>query len=963
MKFRPALLFPLLFALLAPAFCLAGGPKLPELMPARLAPFDYRTYSDFFENQQGYARLELFLKQELANIKLAELNAKDGFLLSEPAKERIAEIMEDYGSTDPLNDFYRLRQIDPQSGMVDPEGKLYILDALAEIHSRRLVNFKKAERENREAARLYEKIEAMGIGNAPLSDFMNGRRSIYQAFYLRTGKLPEGFRPYPGRIDLVTPHTDAYLAAARKRDFQETGKRIREREAFLKEKLGRADSAEQEAKAFAGGPKLMDRMEAFAASQAAYTPFEKDYFIADQGFRSYLASGDDAYLVKAARYAEQALARKPAKSLAAMEMRNRLLYMAGTARIKNKDPAGCLEHFTAFLAGAEEHEKATAAFYENQKAILNAANQEAIRRQETSATWAKVIGAVAVALGAYSTSQAMGRAQQGAISQGELTAIQQNYANTFSISTRMMQSAQQGLRDAKDRARFQEEAAEHLSPLFLMANRYLDSFELVRFFLDLGRAYEAGGKNQKALESYEEAARIVERQRGTIPGEQQRIRFFAARQELYENMVLLLSRMNRPGEALEYAERARSRAFVDLMAGYKPRFADKARAKVYERETRDRAELDALLSQRNISADQVDFLLKKTQRGIALRAKSPRAAAEDRELNTLVSVRTLSAEEMAKLPGPDAALLEYFLTPDAAVAFLVMDGKISAKILPLPEAEVQKQALAFRRALTRGEDDRREAAWFYQNLVAPFAARTAGRNLVVVPFGCLHALPFHAFLNGERRLFEDAAVSYAPSATVLSFALDKKAPAGGQALVVGDPTSDLPHARREARAVAAMLPGSTLLLEGQGTEQAVCERAGVSPVIHLAAHGIFDPKNPLNSRVLLAGDELTASELFALSLPGSLVVLSTCESAVSDIQGGDEQIGLKRGFLFAGARSLVASLWPVSDEATLLFMTEFYKNLSAMPKSQALREARRATREKYPEPYYWAPFTLTGAWN
>ncbi|MEW5734482.1 MAG: CHAT domain-containing protein [Thermodesulfobacteriota bacterium] len=955
----------LLLLALAPAPAAAG--RLPELLPARLPLTDYRTYTDFFETQQGYARLELFLSQELSNIKLAEMNARDGFLLTEWDRKQINEVLSEYDSTDPMADFFWMRQVDPQSFAVDPEGKLYILDDLAEIHSRWLVNFKKAASENTEARKLYDKLAAMGINNAPLSDYMNDRRSIYQAFYFRTGKIPQGFRLFPRRIDLITPYSDVFLLAARTRDFRQAGERIRQRDAFLKEKLGQAGGSPGN-ETFCAARGLLSRMEAFVNGQAQYIAFEKGFLLADQCYRSYVASGDRFYLQAACRYADQALAARPGSDLESRNMANRLLYVSGMGRMVENDPAGALERFTAFLDGASAYEKEAGARYEEQKQILTAANQERIRQQERSAAWGKVFGIVAAALGAYASSQAASQAAQGMISQGELTTIQNSCNNAFVISVQMMQGIEQGLHEERDKARFREEAAQYLSPLFLLANRYLDSFEMVQFFLALGKAQEAAGLPGKALESYEEAAKIVERQRGTIAAESQRISFFSARKELYERMVLLNARQNRPGKALEVAERAKSRAFVDLMAGAAPSFADSQKARSFEAQVREKAELDTLLAERTIAPDQVKLLLDRTVRGITLRSKEKAGPEEDRELSTLVSVNALTADEIARIPGPGTAILEYFLGRNEMVAFLVSDGTVSAQILPVPSGELETHARTFRQAIAEARDDREGAAYFYRTLVLPFAPRIAGKDLIIVPFGALHALPFQAFLNGERRLFEDAALSYAPSATVLSFALQKPAPRTGGALVVGDPTSDLPNARQEAGAVAAMLPGSRLLLEGQGTKKAVKENAGSSSVIHLAAHGVYDADAPLRSRILLAKGEdkdgaLTAEEIFSLSLPGSLVVLSACESAVSEARGGDELIGLSRGFLFAGARSLVASLWPVSDEATYLTMTEFYKNLAAMPKNQALRQAQKTTMEKYPSPFYWAPFTLTGAWN
>jgi CHAT domain-containing protein len=137
-------------------------------------------------------------------------------------------------------------------------------------------------------------------------------------------------------------------------------------------------------------------------------------------------------------------------------------------------------------------------------------------------------------------------------------------------------------------------------------------------------------------------------------------------------------------------------------------------------------------------------------------------------------------------------------------------------------------------------------------------------------------------------------------------------------------------------------------------------------VIHLAVHGVFDLDKPLNSALLLAADRnndglLRASDLYNLSLSADLVTLSACETALGKVSTGDDVVGFTRGFLYAGARSLISSLWQVDDEATRDLMVNFYTNLPKMSKDEALRQAQLKAKIKYPHPYYWAAFLLTGS--
>jgi CHAT domain-containing protein len=92
-----------------------------------------------------------------------------------------------------------------------------------------------------------------------------------------------------------------------------------------------------------------------------------------------------------------------------------------------------------------------------------------------------------------------------------------------------------------------------------------------------------------------------------------------------------------------------------------------------------------------------------------------------------------------------------------------------------------------------------------------------------------------------------------------------------------------------------------------------------------------------------------------------MVTLSACHTGVNMVFPGDELHGLMRGFLYAGAPSLVASLWAVSDRSTSLFMREMYSQIKGgAAKRKALRLAQLAVKEEYGHPYYWAPFVLMG---
>jgi CHAT domain-containing protein len=183
----------------------------------------------------------------------------------------------------------------------------------------------------------------------------------------------------------------------------------------------------------------------------------------------------------------------------------------------------------------------------------------------------------------------------------------------------------------------------------------------------------------------------------------------------------------------------------------------------------------------------------------------------------------------------------------------------------------------------------------------------APHKLAIVPHGLLHWVPFHALFDGESYLLERFEVTYAPSAMVYSLC-QKRMPRGldkALALSVADPS--IPAVTEEARAVARHFPVAEVLSDRRATVAALRAKAPGCGVLHLACHGSFRSDNPMFSSPKLCDGWLTAADALDLDLEGALVTLSACESGRNEVFAGDELIGLTRGFLGAGAATLVAS--------------------------------------------------------
>ncbi len=303
------------------------------------------------------------------------------------------------------------------------------------------------------------------------------------------------------------------------------------------------------------------------------------------------------------------------------------------------------------------------------------------------------------------------------------------------------------------------------------------------------------------------------------------------------------------------------------------------------------------------------------------------------------------------------------LTSNVVEVKIDNNGMVSVKDKGYPEKVAQ----------LRGDIGKYFNVSLYDILIKPIAPYLNKKKVGIIPQGILHYVPFAALKDGNRYLVEDHTLFYLPSATVLKFCRDKQKVFGGKVLALGNPDLrnsqlDIPFAFDEVKAIGRLYPGSTVLVRRNATKSVFEDLAGSYDVLHLASHGVFDANKPLNSALLLSPEgnsdgRLTVSEIFDLELDeASMVTLSACQSGMSRIRVGDEMMGLPRAFIYAGAPTVVASLWNVNDEATAILMEKFYRNLKNSEKGDALREAQlfMIKNPKYKKPFYWAAFSLTG---
>jgi CHAT domain-containing protein len=474
----------------------------------------------------------------------------------------------------------------------------------------------------------------------------------------------------------------------------------------------------------------------------------------------------------------------------------------------------------------------------------------------------------------------------------------------------------------------------------------------------------ADGERDQAMSLLNRSVDAIERTRSTISYEAAKIGFAGDKQTVYAALVGAYAQAGDWNDAFLIAERAKARALVDLLAQQRD-LAPPASADDKVRELL----ADATTSERTAGLPVDADVVRNLSAAAASRTELATAAPETA---SLVSVQAVPIADIASRLAADDTLIDYYRVGDDLYAF-VLSGT-TVKGFKLSAKGLDEEVRAFRAAIERREPEATERGRpLYERLIRPLRGELKGSQLTISPHGVLHYLPFAALPDGEQYLLDRFSVRVIPSAGTLVYLRTDRPQKVGKVLALGnpdlgDPKFDLPNAQLEALSVAAMFPASKALVRGEATKTAVKSLGSGFAILHFATHGTFNADAPMTSGLYLAkGDEadglLSVADLYTLRLDSDLVTLSACQTGLGRVANGDDVIGLTRGFLYAGTRSIVASLWQVSDAATEQLMLSFYRHLQHQPAREALRLAQIETRQKYPHPALWAAFQITGNAN
>jgi CHAT domain-containing protein len=328
--------------------------------------------------------------------------------------------------------------------------------------------------------------------------------------------------------------------------------------------------------------------------------------------------------------------------------------------------------------------------------------------------------------------------------------------------------------------------------------------------------------------------------------------------------------------------------------------------------------------------------------------------------------------------SPDAVIVSPVLLPDRTELLVSLPTGLKRVVVPVPGPQLEQRVQIFRNALDDRAPQRylqhaqRLYAWLIQPLEADLVAWQI-QTIVFVPDGALRLLPLAALYDGQHFLIEKYAVAITPSLTLTEprpLSRDKgQVLAAGMAGAVGE-LPPLPRVPDELRSLQRLYGGTVLLDQDfapQRLEQTV--RQGRFGIVHIAAHGHFAPE-AAQSFLLTAQGKLTLEQLAQMvgrlrfrDQPLELLTLSACETARGDDRAA---LGLAGIAIQAGARSALATLWLVADDAAAVLMQAFYRHLQepGVSRARALQLAQKALLQdpQYAEPFFWAPFLLINNW-
>lgn len=565
-----------------------------------------------------------------------------------------------------------------------------------------------------------------------------------------------------------------------------------------------------------------------------------------------------------------------------------------------------------------------------------------------------------------------------------------------------------------------EESTRYYQRVIDLASKIKGNKILWEAYFEIGNAYRNQNQLPAALENYRKSISVIENIRSTISLEELKATYLGSdrRIDAYHNLIALFIRLYQEShqqqyaaEAYRYLERAKARAFLDSIEISKLDLSEGISQQLLNRETdlmNDISQLHARLLIPQLSPEQKDEInsdLEEREEQLESLRREIREASP--AYANIRYPKTLTLQEAQKeLIDDETACFAYLLAKESSYGFAVTRKDV--RIFPLPDRkEVQKLVQGYLMAITDvTNQDFHLGHRLYDVLIRP-GLNNKVKRLIIVPDDVLYFLPFETLLSsdgGREWLIKDYAFAYAPSLSSLRELIERRKTNGHRAekdiLALGDPSfgadeiepatgggdllqdsgspvgtrfSRLQYSGLEIEKIAALFkPARRNILERDlaSEENFKSQNLANYRIIHFATHAFVDDRKPARSSIVLALDQdpredgfLQMREIFNLKMQADLVVLSACQTGLGQLIRGEGIEGLSRAFFYAGASSVLLSLWAVNDQASYQLLERFYVHLrSANPVMDSLRLAKleMIDSEVLAHPYYWAGFIVSG---
>ena len=526
--------------------------------------------------------------------------------------------------------------------------------------------------------------------------------------------------------------------------------------------------------------------------------------------------------------------------------------------------------------------------------------------------------------------------------------------------------------------------------------------------IGLGLSYEGLGNYNKAEYHFKNAIDIFEEQWKLLTFERKKnflkadIGLSFKRYDAYEGIIRVIFKQKSKGyeeEMFSYVERLKSRTLLEMLSGKRSEnfsIADKA---VLDKDSSFQRQI-AILQAKADSNEKLITTMREYEQFIN------EVKLSNIELASLITIEASTIKTVQSIIDDSTTVLEYFIANDATYAWLITKNNIivneirygenrmnylinellipniskntrAIKVTPWnSENEIQVIDTNEEKRLLNRKNFLSNVIEIYNILIKPIEELIQTKRLVIVPYGVLHKLPFPALHNGDEFMIDKYELCVVPSSSTFEYIYKKKSIINNRYIAFANPETkyiSLEFAEEEVQNSMKIFNEKTIYFRSDASESQVKRISHNAGIVHFACHGTFNEQYPMQSALLLAKDiendgYLQVHEIFGLDLKGTdLVVLSACDTAISKIFGGDDLVGLSRGFIYAGAKSILSTLWEVDDMSTSIFINEFYKNwqINKMDKAAAIRKAQIYVKSlpNYNHPFYWASFILIGSWN